>query len=183
MIETQRLVLEPIRKEHAKIMFDGLNDDRLYTFVPEEAPASLRGLEDRYQRLEDAISPDGKEVWLNWIVFLRDDHIAIGYLQATVRQKDASEIAYALFQKYWCNGFASEAAKAVISHVFDSYATPAVAALIDTRNDSSNEMVSKLGFHLVEIINDADYFKGATSHENRYEVTRQEWLLAISLDE
>src|SRR3954452_3654823 len=42
MIETARLQLEPLTPEHADDLFDGLSDPRLYEFISEAPPRSLR---------------------------------------------------------------------------------------------------------------------------------------------
>ncbi len=175
MTTTQRLSLLPIREAHADVMFGGLCDDQLYTFLPEEPPNSLPELKERYRLLQDARSPDEKEIWLNWIIFKQGNPTPIGYVQATVNVADTSQIAYLLFSKHWRNGYATEALSAVLQLVFDRYDTSLIEALIDTRNIASQAVVSKLGFGLVEEIKAADFFKGSTSDEYRYAISREEW--------
>ena len=72
---------------------------------------------------------------------------------------------------YWRRGIANEAGTAVIDHVFATYPTPLLAANLDTRNSASIGLVQALGFIRTGIIRDADHFKGATSHEYRYELS------------
>lgn len=175
MIATQRLSLLPIRTEHAEAMYEGLCDDQLYSYLPEEPPNSLQEIKERYRFLQDAKSIDEKEIWLNWIIFKRDDLAPIGYVQATVSMVGASQIAYLLFSKYWRNGYATEAVSTAIQWVFDRYDTSLIEAFIDTRNVASQALVSKLGFRLGEEIKAADFFKGSTSDEYRYYVSREEW--------
>lgn len=180
MIATKRLNLEPIRVAHAIEMFSGLTDKQLYTFLPEDPPKSLDALQSRYRKLETAQCPDGKEIWLNWIIYTRSNREAIGYVQATVNESGTSQIAYVLFSKHWRNGFAYEAVAAAIQSVFDHYATPMIEALIDTRNRASQGLVSKLGFNLSETIKEADFFKGSSSDEYRYVMSRRTWMRSKS---
>ena len=42
MIETERLRLDPLRAEHARLVFESLQEERLYEFIPEDPPATLR---------------------------------------------------------------------------------------------------------------------------------------------
>ena len=175
MTTTQRLSLLPIRVEHAEVMFGGLCDGQPYTYLPEEPPKSLPELKERYRSLQDARSPDEKEIWLNWIIFKQGNPTPIGYVQATVNVAGTSQIAYLLFAEHWRNGCATEAVSAVLQLVFDRYDTSLIEALIDTRNVASQAVVSKLGFDLVEEIKAADFFKGSSSDEYRYTISREEW--------
>ena len=60
----------------------------------------------------------------------------------------------------------------MLAHLFDDHRVSVVAAEIDTRNDASMRLVEALGFVCVATTLDVDYFKGATSHEYRYERRR-----------
>ena len=100
MLRTKRLRLETLRVQHADLMYPGLLDSSLYTFQDDTPPASLEYLRARYAFLESARSPDGTEMWLNWIVFHQDGQEPIGYLQATVRPQALTEIAYVFFSPY-----------------------------------------------------------------------------------
>ena len=68
---TSRLRQEPLRKEHAALVLDPLQDLLIYRFIPDDPPTA-DALQKRYAFLEGARSPDGRELWLNWIAFLHD---------------------------------------------------------------------------------------------------------------
>src|ERR687894_422227 len=51
VLETRRLLLEPLTGAHAAGLYGQLLDGRLYAFIPQDPPASERELEDRYRRL------------------------------------------------------------------------------------------------------------------------------------
>jgi [ribosomal protein S5]-alanine N-acetyltransferase len=175
VIETVNLRLEPIRKGHAVLLFAPLSDAQLYALMPEEPPKSLEALQKRYAFLQTGKSPDGKEHWLNWTIFDRRTGTPVGIFQATVRDDTPSDIAYIVFKAHWRQGIAREAGAGVIDHVFARYATPMLAANMDTRNVASIKLVEGLGFKRVAFIPDADAFKGLASDEYRYEMTRENW--------
>ena len=56
----------------------------IYRFIPDRPPDSLANLEARYASLERGVSPDGRQLWLNWIVLPRATGKIVGYVQATV---------------------------------------------------------------------------------------------------
>ncbi len=175
VIITNRLRLEPLRAGHAALLFESLRDDALYRFIPQDPPESESALQERYAFLEGARSPDGSERWLNWVIFLREEREPVGTFQATVREHEISEIAYMVFGEFRQQGIAKEAADAAISYLFDSHSILGVSANIDTENVASIRLVESLGFAKTATIRDADVFKGRTSDEYKYVLTRTDW--------
>jgi ribosomal-protein-alanine N-acetyltransferase len=174
-LETGRLVLEPILPAHASVLYDSSQDERLYQFIPQDPPASLQTLEDRYDFLSARRSPDGREAWLNWAVRERGSGDYAGTLEATVYDKGTAIIAYMVYVPHQRQGFAAEACGRLLEHLFEDYRVSMVAAEIDTRNTASVALVEALDFERVGFQKDADHFKGASSDEYRYEITDSVW--------
>jgi [ribosomal protein S5]-alanine N-acetyltransferase len=175
MIQTANLRLEPLRVDHAAMLFVPLSDAQLYAFLPEEPPQSLDALEKRYAFLELGKSPDGKEHWLNWIIFDRRTGTPLGFFQATVRDHAPSDVAYIIFSAHWRQGTAKEAGAGVIDHAFNQYPTPLLTANMDTRNVASIKLAESLSFKRAAFLPDAGTLKGMASDEYRYELTRENW--------
>ena len=175
MIETDRLLLEPLRVEHAEQMFSGLANINLYENLPEEPPATLHELRKRFQFLVAGADPSGNEEWLNYVLVGKKTRLPIGYTQATIRTNAPCLIAYLIFQPHWRRGYGSEAVSASVDHIFSHFNIDSIDAYIDTRNVASHGLVSKLGFQYFEKIKDADFFKGSSSDEYRYSMTRDAW--------
>ena len=174
-LETQRLLLEPLRPDHASVIYEHLQDERLYQFIPQDLPASLRALEDRYGFLSARRSPDGREAWLNWVVRERRSGDYAGTLEATVHENLEATIAYTVFVPYQRQGLAEEACGRLLEHLFDDYRVGVVAAEIDTRNVASIALVESLGFSRVAFQEDADHFKSSSSDEYRYQLGENVW--------
>jgi len=105
---TDRIVLEPLRSEHADEMVAVLRDPALYMFTGGEPP-TLHELRARYERQAVGRSPDGSAEWLNWIVRTVDDGRAIGFVQATVVDGRA-DVAWLIGTQWQGRGYATEAA-------------------------------------------------------------------------
>jgi [ribosomal protein S5]-alanine N-acetyltransferase len=174
-LKTPRLLLEPMRLDHAAVLYQPLQDRRLYRFIPQDPPASLRALEDRYGFLSARRSPDGREAWLNWAVRVLGSGDYAGTIEATVHENLEATIAYTVFVPYQRRGIAAEACKRLLEHLFDDYQVGVAAAEIDTRNVASIALVELLGFRRVAFQRDADYFKGSSSDEYRYELGESVW--------
>src|ERR1051325_6683249 len=84
VLETDRLLLEPLCEHHAKHLFPLLADSRIYAFIPQDPPASLDELQTRYKQLEIRHSPDGNELWLNWAIYLKAEEQYAGIAEATI---------------------------------------------------------------------------------------------------
>ncbi len=168
-LETGRIVLEPLEPRHASELFGPLQEERLYRFIPQEPPATESALRDRYERLAVGRSPDGNEVWLNWAARERKTGSIIGTFQATVHANHSADIAYIVFGPSQRHGFAAEGARRMLDHLRDDLKVTVAGADIDTRNTASIALIERLGFVRVRTTLNADYFKGATSDEYRYE--------------
>jgi len=94
-------------------MFPILSDRSLYKFTGDEPPDSESSLESRYRYLEGRKSPDETQLWLNWLVRVQGDGTEIGYVQATVSETHA-DIAWVIGSEWQGNGYASEAALALV---------------------------------------------------------------------
>lgn len=179
ILETRRAVLEPIHIRHAASVYEFLLDERLYRFIPQRPPESLKTLEERYRILSARVSPDGREAWLNWAMKLRGSDGGsggyVGLMEATVceeRSATVAYMAYTVFVPFQKKGFASEGCGRIVRHLFEDYRVEVVAAEIDTRNEASISLVETLGFERVATTKNADFFKGTSSDEYRYELGR-----------
>jgi [ribosomal protein S5]-alanine N-acetyltransferase len=174
-LETPRLLLEPILPTHASNLYERMQDERLYRFIPQDPPASLEALTDRYDFLSARRSPDGREAWLNWAVRERASGDYAGTLETTVFGDSTAIIAYMVFVPFQQRGIATEACGRLLEHLFDDYRLGRVAAEVDTRNVASIALVESLGFERVGFQKDADHFKGSSSDEYRYEIEESVW--------
>lgn len=175
VLETPRLLIEPLLSVHAVRLYEGLQDERLYEYIPQNPPASPQALEDRYVNLSSRRSPDNSEAWLNWAVRTRRSGDYVGVLEATVHENLTAAMAYMVFVPFQRRGLAAEACSRLLAHLFEDYRVSVVAAEIDTRNVASIALVESLGFERVAFHEDADYFKGSSSDEYRYELGERGW--------
>jgi [ribosomal protein S5]-alanine N-acetyltransferase len=178
-----RLRAEPVEPRHAAAMAELLADPRIHRFLPGDPPTCAY-LERQYGYLTSGKSPDGTEHWLTWILLPRngeqDDggQEPVGYVQATIKTINEPEvvtIAYVIGPAHWRRGLAREAIAAMLDTVFARYGVRCAVAEMDTRNEASIRIAESLGFRRVDTVFDAASFKGSTSHEHVYHLTRAEW--------
>lgn len=146
MIETERLRLEPLRREHAELCFAPLSAPELYEHVPHEPPASLEALVEHFAFLELGASPTGTEHWLTWVAFERGGDEPVGTFQAIVRPGVETEIAYQVFARYQGQGHARELVARLLEHVGEAHDVTRFSALTAERNRASIALLERLGF-------------------------------------
>ncbi|MFF1792347.1 GNAT family N-acetyltransferase [Kitasatospora sp. NPDC058243] len=113
-LHSERLDLLPIGPEHAEELAAALADPALHAFTG-GSPATADDLRVRYARLA-AGSPDPAETWGNWALRLRADGSLTGYVQTTV-SPGAADLAWVVGTPWQGRGLATEAARALLSHL------------------------------------------------------------------
>ena len=109
------------------------------------------------------------------MAFLRGTDTPVGTFQATLPHQAEGSIAYIVFPAHWRKGYARELATSVVTHLFEAFGVPSLSAELDTRNIASLRLVESLGMTRVATTRGADFFKGASSDEYRYQLTRKDW--------
>lgn len=146
-LRTDRLLLEPLRLAHATAMFALLQDPTIYTHLDFGPPPSLEHLQGVYTRLEARRSPDGREQWLNWIVFALDEPAQpLGVVQATVLSGGRAWVAYELAAAHRGHGFAREAVQAMLAELAASFGVQRFLATVEVANERSIHLLRRLGF-------------------------------------
>lgn len=110
MLTTARLTLSSLKARDAQEMHPVLASADLYRFIGGSPPSP-----EQLQRRFDAQVAGSREpgvTWLNWIVRLADDGVAVGYTQATV-SGDTADIAWLVGVPWQRLGIATEAASAM----------------------------------------------------------------------
>lgn len=121
-IATTRLLLLPLGPADADDLFAVLSDHALHRFTGGR-PDTIEELRARLEGWSSERSPDGESAWLNWVIRTKPESgfsagSAIGSMQATValtRSPVAAEVAWVVGTAFRGRGFASEAARALVT--------------------------------------------------------------------
>ena len=139
--QTEHLDLEPLVAAHAAELAPALDDDRLHEFIG-GTPLSADALTVRYQHLATRCSPDGEQLWGNWVLRLRQTGAAIGTVQATLPARGhgagPAEIAWVVASTAQGRGYAKEAARSLADRLCESGWS--VAAYIHPRHVASRQV-------------------------------------------
>jgi len=144
VLETDRLVLRPLRRQDAKDIFSYASDPEVARYVlwdPHQSVSETRS----YIRYMRSLSRRGLPS--SWAVTLRDSGKVIGtigfmwYSEAN----SAAELGYSLSKSFWNLGYATEALRAVIRSVFAVLPVNRLEAQHDLRNPASGRVMEKSG--------------------------------------
>jgi RimJ/RimL family protein N-acetyltransferase len=156
-IETGRLVLEPLRVDHADEMAAVLNDQSLHTFIGGQ-PATREELRRRYAIMAAGDSPDGQQGWLNWVVRHRPTGEAVGTVQATLTRSEnghVAELAWVTGAAYQRRGYASEAAIAMAQWL-RRHGVETLIAHVNPAHLASNMVATRLGMRATDVSVDGE---------------------------
>ena len=156
-LSSERLVLEPLRVEHAAEMVTVLDDPQLHTYIGGE-PATLHQLTATYARQVVGHSADGSERWLNWIARNGDDGAAVGYVQASAIWEDGhpqAEVAWVIGSGHQGRGYAGEAAGAMVDWL-RSQGIELVVAHVHPEHLASLAVARTVGLHPTDQVVDGE---------------------------
>jgi RimJ/RimL family protein N-acetyltransferase len=154
---TERLDFEPLVPAHAAELAPALDDASLHRFIG-GAPMSARALAQRYARLAARRSPDGDQLWGNWVLRVRQTGAAIGTVQATLPSRGPAagpaEVAWVVVKPAQWHGYAKEAARSLTASLTDDGWS--VAAYIHPRHRASQRVASAAGMTVTATVRDGE---------------------------
>jgi len=156
-IETARLVLEPLRVDHAEEVATALADESLHEYIGGH-PATQQQLAERFGRQVSGRSPDGMQRWLNWVVSHRGSGAVLGTVQATVqveRGRTTAEVAWVVAAPHQGQGYAGEAAGGMVGWL-RALGAEAIVAHVHPDHTASMAVARRLGLCPTDVTVDGE---------------------------
>lgn len=139
---TARLVLEPLRPDHATGLFEALDDPLVGRYIGGPEVTTLEELQARIERLLAGPADPRAETWRNWVVRL--EGTVIGRVEATLHDGMA-EIGYVFGPRWWGRGYASESVAWLLEELRRD-GVPEAWATVDPVNEPSVRLLLRVGF-------------------------------------
>jgi RimJ/RimL family protein N-acetyltransferase len=142
---SDRLRLSPLREADADSMLGVLSDPLLYVYTGEEPP-TIDALRERYRQQARGAPAPSSEEWLNWIMWSRHDESPVGFVQATVTDREA-DLAWLVGMPWQGQGLATEA----VGTMRDWLVTEGIEvfrAHIHPDHEASQRVARKLGLQV-----------------------------------
>lgn len=144
VLETNRLVLRPLKRKDAKDIFSFSSDPEVARYVLWEPHRSVADTKAYIRYMLDLYH---RGLPCSWAVTLRDSGRVIGTM-GFMWYSDANssaEIGYSFSRSEWNRGYATEALRAVIASAFSALPLNRLEAQHDIRNPASGHVMEKCG--------------------------------------
>src|SRR5688572_2304834 len=193
-LRTERLLLVPLADRHVELEVQLDADPEVLRYIFGRARARDEVLASHAQRMAFAARVDGLGYWM---AFGSDGGAAdskppsseeagefVGLLMLPPAhgpdQPDdptVSDLGYRLHRQYWGNGLASEAARVLLRHAFETVGQSRVIAQTMAVNAGSRRVMDAIGMRYVRTYFPTwdDPLPGADLGEVEYEMTRARW--------
>lgn len=178
-LHTERLLLRPFREEDLDRLANLQSRPEVSRFLyweprsREESAAALARYmtEDRLERDDDSLA---------LAVVRRADSLLLGNASVWLRSAEHRqvEIGYVFHPDAGGQGYATEAARALVDFAFTDLRAHRVFARTDARNTPSASLLARLGMRQEAHFREAEIFKGAWGDELVFALLSHEWPLA-----
>ncbi len=145
IVETARLILRTWEEADFESMAAIDQDPKVCEFLPElgtfeATAASISQIKNHY----------AQHGFSKYAVELKSNHELIGFVGLSFTPFDAPftpcvEIGWRLASRYWSQGYATEAAKAVLHYAFTTLALDEIVSFAVTTNFASRRVMEKIG--------------------------------------
>ncbi len=152
-IETNRLLLRKFKEDDAKLCYQNFGQEKeLGRFLPMYPVQSEEAMKQMISGFVNAYENDA----FIWLIEEKSSGQPIGYLCVDIpyRELEIGEISYLLGAKYQGNGYAKEAAQAVISFMFREEKLKLIEAKYNEKNTSSGKLLERLHFTKEAVLRD-----------------------------
>ena len=141
VIDLERLRLRRPRLSDAPAILEYASDPEVARYADWPISKSIESVKE-HLRLRETEWNSGAE--LHWVVTLPPDDRAIGAIACTISGHTA-EFGFLLARKFWRNGYATEAARAIVGWVFSVPSVWRLSATCDAENLASARVLEKCG--------------------------------------
>ena len=168
VLETERLMLRRPTLADVKAIARLANDRRIaemtrrlpHPYTQDDAIAFVR-----------ATANDPRET----VFLIENNFVPVGMVGVDWREPDAPELGYWLGVEHWGQGFATEAARAVIDFTFEEFAVEHLISGARVANPSSRNILEKCGFQWSGVELHRFEALGSSTPVDRFRLARGVW--------
>jgi len=143
--ETKHLIIRHFELSDAEYALEQLNESSFIRFI---ADKQVRNIADAENYLTDGpmASYDKFGFGLN-MVLLKTSGTPIGMCGLVKRAElEHPDLGYAFLPKYWGQGYATQASKAILNNAVNKHKQNVVLAVTLPNNQTSNSLLTRIGF-------------------------------------
>ena len=143
-VETERLLLVPLEMKHIDNLSDLDSDPEVLRYITDGIPRDRKHQEEAVPRVIKYMQ-ENPGLGL-WIAYLKESREFIGwYILKHLPDDGEVEVGFRLKQKFWGNGYSTEAGTALLKHGFETLGLNRIAAIVRPDNLASQGVIKKIG--------------------------------------
>lgn len=152
VLQTERLVLREWEDADRAALVRIADQPSVNSWLPDWlecekwAKSWIEGIQRHY------LTDDPMKEYLGWALVLKKTNAVIGQINVGPFEEKELGIGYFLDESYCNQGYVTEAAQALIAHVFEKYGYDHIIAMAQPENHASNAVIRKLGYRFIEVI-------------------------------
>ena len=174
-IETERLILRRFEHTDDEAMLKyWIADEKIQSLYSEPVYTTKEAVKEL---LDKYISSYEKDDYYRWAIIEKTTGECIGQIAYFLvdSKNQFAEIEYCIGSEFQCNGFATEATKAVIAYGFDKMNLHKVQICTKTINLPSKRVIEKCGFTYEGTLRDYFYMNGEYVGRLYFSILREEY--------
>jgi len=174
-IETERLILRDFREDDIPRMLEWWGDPRYQRFYPVVANLD-RAVRDLAAMFIAAQAEEPRRKWQLAVTVRGDDQI-IGTCGVRINDPELAEanIGYELHPDHWGNGYATEAATAILRYGFEELDMHRIWAECVADNTGSARVLEKVGMRREAHFREHQYFRDRWWDTYIYAILASDW--------
>jgi RimJ/RimL family protein N-acetyltransferase len=145
------LILRHITTDDAEVMLELLNEPAFIRFV---ADRGVRTISQAAEFIAAKLLPSYAEFGFGfYLVELKGSQIPVGICGLVKRETlDDVDVGFSILERFWRNGYAYEAAQAVMDYGKSVLGIPRIIAVTAPDNETSGKLLEKLGLRFEKMI-------------------------------
>ena len=174
-IETERLILRRFEYTDDEAMLKyWIADEKIQSLYSEPVYTTKEAVKEL---LDKYISSYENDDYYRWAIIEKESGECIGQIAYFLvdSKNHFAEIEYCIGSEFQCNGFATEATKAVIAYGFDKMNLHKVQICTKTINLPSKRVIEKCGFTYEGTLRDYFYMNGEYVGRLYFSILREEY--------
>lgn len=180
LIKTERLLLREFVAEDWRAVYAYQNDPRYLEFYEWEHRRE-QDVKNFVQRFIEQ-QQEAPRLKYQLAIVLPNSNKVIGNIGIRKREVKAyhAELGYELDPREWHNGYATEAATAMLKFAFEELHLHRVMARVNANNHNSIRLLEKLGMRQEGRLREEEFFKGRYWDTLVYAILEEEWRWRIA---
>ena len=174
ILKTDRLSLLPLHESDIGFMRELMARPESYYYDSDSAKTNDEIAKEclRYCERSKELPDEGA---IRWIVKSKDVSVGEVHVQCNWEPTREWEIGWHFLPEHWGQGFATEAVKAVIGHVFTNFRINRLAAFLNADNQRSAALAERVGMIREGRLREVRYVRGVYYDEYVFSILKREY--------